>query len=735
MRSRRTANRCVLACASALTLAALAAQPAAAGDFSVANCQADPLGFSTRAFNDFATRGMKIRRACNPQGPGLRGFILGNVVRGGRVERGSVALATITAPPGTRFTTYRWEGTARRRDCRYGIQLWADGADIDTISLINVRPNRRCPKLGRAQAAYIPKTFDVPGATRIVQRVICSGGNGRRTCAANGANYLQTIHAEIGITDVVAPNVAILGDTPLARGEWVSGTQPLNYDANDNIGVRTGDAIVSGVPGGSHERPCSFATPERTYADQIPCPNGPGQISVDTTSLREGAQSLVVNAQDPAGNIGVSPAVTARVDNTPPGRVPVTVEGGEQWRNRNDFAVAWANQLEPDRAPIAAAAYKLCGLGGCARAEQIGQDLSRIDLAVPASGEWTVSLWRRDSAGNSTEAAASAPVALRYDAEPPQLGFETPTAGDPTLVAVQVTDKVSGLAGGVIELSASGSGTWQALPTRTEGTRLLSRIDDAILPAGSYILRARATDHARNESSTEHRLDGQPMAISLPLRIVSSMHAAFETTRKRGRRRDTTLTPVGRVKAGEQAEVSGRLTNRDGHGIPGAEIHVFSSSVISPEQLVAVLHTDGDGQFRYTAMAGTSRRLRFSHPGTPLVLPAEAVVTLRVRALTSLGVSRRRVLNGQAVTFSGRLRTVPIPAEGKLVELQARLSDRWQTFRTIRTDQAGRWSVPYRFRRTRGVQQYHFRAKLPPEAGYPFQAGGSRRLTVRVRGV
>ena len=103
-------------------------------------------------------------------------------------------------------------------------------------------------------------------------------------------------------------------------------------------------------------------------------------------------------------------------------------------------------------------------------------------------------------------------------------------------------------------------------------------------------------------------------------------------------------------------------------------------------------------------------------------------------ASTSLRVTRKRVLNGQAVTFRGRLRTLPAPAGGKLVELQVRLSGRWQTFRTVRTDAAGRWAIPYRFRRTRGVQHYRFRARLPHEASYPFVAGGSRSLTVRVRG-
>ena len=40
----------------------------------------------------------------------------------------------------------------------------------------------------------------------------------------------------------------------------------------------------------------------------------------------------------------------------------------------------------------------------------------------------------------------------------------------------------------------------------------------------------------------------------------------------------------------------------------------------------------------------------------------------------------------------------------------------------------------YRFRRTRGVQHYRFRLRLPREAGYPFEPGTSRSLTVRVRG-
>ena len=150
MRSRPTARRCALAARVAAIAGGDVERGAVAGEFSVANCQADPLNYSTRAFEDFATRGMKIKRACDPEGPGLRGLITSNVVRRGRVPRGAVALATISAPAGTRFTSFRWAGSARRRDCRYALQLFADGPDIPPISMKNVRANQALSAPARA---------------------------------------------------------------------------------------------------------------------------------------------------------------------------------------------------------------------------------------------------------------------------------------------------------------------------------------------------------------------------------------------------------------------------------------------------------------------------------------------------------------------------------------------------------------------------------------------------------
>ena len=384
--------------------------------------------------------------------------------------------------------------------------------------------------------------------------------------------------------------------------------------------------------------------------------------------------------------------------------------------------------------------------GGCAQGEQTGDGIASLPIQVPGAGEWTVSLWRRDAAGNADPATASDPVTLRYDPEPPQVAFDAPSASDPTLISAPVTDKVSGLADGAIEISAVGSNTWQTLDTQSTAAGS-SRGSTTRLcrPATTSCVRQRTT-RRRTSRRPRTRADGQPMAVTLPLRIASSLQAGVAHTRvvkrvvrrhgkrRTVRRRVTELRPRGVIRLGRQIQISGRLTNRDGQGIGGADVQVFATSDGGPEQLVGDVHTDASGAYTYTAAGSVSRTLRFAYAGSPLILPAQSTVRLVVPAVSTLRVSRRRVLNGERVMFSGQVRSTPIPAGGKLIQLEVLLSGGWQTFRTARTDQDGRWALPYKFARTRGVQWYRFRVELPREAGYPFGAGASKSLRVRVRG-
>lgn len=726
------------------TAAIVAPRPAAAGEFTINACQADAGNFSSGAFENFATRGMRWRRACNPLGPGLRGLVTANVVTGSRVAHGAQSAFVLNAPPGTAFSRLRWSGHAQRRDCRYALQMYAVRPDGSDATIKNVRANRNCPRPEGAQASSWPRprAYDLGGATKIVQRVVCVGAASGQFCSGHGLNYMQTFTAEATVVDTSGPSVSIIADTPLARGEWVGGKQGLDYEASDNVGVKSASENLAGNAD-STRAACD-------YSQRIPCSNGPGRIEVETErTVNEGTQSLHVAAQDAAGNTAESATVMARIDNTPPGTTQVGVEGGEAWRNRNEFDAAWENASEPDRAPITAARYRVCrvGSGDCVSDSRSSASIVRLDnLTVPAPGEWELRLWREDAAGNQQPDNASAPVKLRFDPEPPQLGFDALSDADPTRVSVQVTDPLSGLGGGEIEISRAGTGTWQTLPTSQEDSHLLTRVDDAALPAGEYELRATAHDQAGNLASTTQRLDGQPMKVKLPLRIASSVRAgAIEKKRIRktvhhgGKshkvtRTITVLSPHAKVGFGHHVRLAGALVDGSGNPVGGETVQVYSRPPEGDEMLVATLTTGAEGHFAYALDARASQALRFAYGGTATRLPAEDKVGLLVTGRSTFSVNRQRILNGQSVVFSGRVQGRPLPEAGKLIELQVRLSDEWSTFRTIRSKADGSWRIPYPFQRTCGLEHFRFRAALPGEAGWPLEPGHSPVLAVTVKG-
>jgi hypothetical protein len=719
--------------------------PARAGEFTISTCEANG-EYASGAFENFATRGMKWRRACDPLGPGLRGLVVANVSGGGHVAVGAQSAFVLSAPPETTFSALRWSGFAHRRDCRYALQMYGVRPEGQAVTIKNVRADHNCPHPDRAQASSWPKprAFGLGGATRIVQRVVCVGAPAAEFCSARGQNYLQTFTAEATVVDNTPPSISITSNGPLAQGEWVNGSQGVAYEASDNTGVKEALIWIGGAQRGENARPCD-------YAQRIPCPIGAGQFSnIETQHLPEGTQEMHLTAEDAAGNGGESAPVTVRIDNTAPGAVPVAIEGGEGWRNRDEFNLAWQNPPEPDRAPIVSALYKLCRVGTqeCVSASRAGASISGLDdLAVPAPGEWEARMWREDAASNQEPANASVPVRLRFDPEPPKLdGFEPASPEDPTRVSVQVTDPISGLGGGEIALSKVGSGTWQVLPTSVEGSHLVSMIDDAALPPSEYQLRATASDKAGNLASTESRLNGQPMRVTLPLRVITSLsagilrrHTVTKTVRRTGkphkaRHATSAIETKATMGFGRRVRLAGRLVDRGGSPIAGAAVQIYSQPPEEAEALLTTATTGARGSFTYVTQAKTSASLRFVYRGTARNLPAESKAHLLVHGRSTLKVSRPRALNGQSVLFSGRVLGRPLPALGKLVELQVRLSREWSTFRTIRSTPDGRWRIPYRFQRTCGLERFRFRARLPGEAHYPLEPGASPQVAVRVRG-
>ena len=264
----------VVAGTTVVIIAALAAVPAVAGEYTVRTCNAAP-SFATQAFGDFATRGMRVRRACNPEGPGARGLIIGNVRRRGRVKPRARSILALAAPAGAHFKRYSWSGQTARSDCSYSMLSYAAGPGMKTISLASRRKKNRvyrvgCPRRGRFQASGNPRPTthvvgnDARGANRIVHRVDCQSRSG---CSARGVNWVRIYKASVTVSDRTPPSVAITGGG-LASGRWVSGQQVVRYSAFDNVGVRSGQVVAGSA---------SFAQDEPRACDYTriaPCVNG-----------------------------------------------------------------------------------------------------------------------------------------------------------------------------------------------------------------------------------------------------------------------------------------------------------------------------------------------------------------------------------------------------------------------------------------------------------------------------
>ena len=90
--------------------------------------------------------------------------------------------------------------------------------------------------------------------------------------------------------------------------------------------------------------------------------------------------------------------------------------------------------------------------------------------------------------------------------------------------------------------------------------------------------------------------------------------------------------------------------------------------------------------------------------------------------------------NGQSVTFRGKVRSLPVPPAGKVLDLQAFYRGKWRTFATPRANRKGKWSYRYRFEATRGTVLYRFRVLIRPESAYPYDRGYSQTARVVVRG-
>lgn len=671
-----------------------------------------------------------------------------------RTHSYQVEVVDTAGNPQSLSSTFRVDNTAPNEPTGVSVQGgedWRQSNDFD-VSWTNPGSASQITSVhyelcNTATAACTTAVRSAPGISSLSDLTVPEPGDytlrmwlGDEAGNINSANRSEAVHLRF---DNVPPGQAQL----TTRNGWINAVEAASFDQRIEL-ARNAIRPVSGVKGYS-------VTTDGTDPD----------ATVDVvgdvyriTDLREGITTVRARAVSgsgvPSGELGET---TIRVDKTRPETSVIGAPVPDRWQRGSvglelrgtDQAGLSGMDPAPDPQPLDSGAYLEYTIDGGLRQQIRGGSTS---TRVTADGEHTLTLRAVDAAGN---VSADRVVRFMIDATAPELVvFEAQEPHNPRRVAVAAADRVSGVAGAAIAMrrlmEGGAPGSWEELETRRDGDHFVAQVDDERLAPGRYELRARVVDLAGNEAFGTLRRDGQPAVVdTATLRVDTRLNAALvkrtvprrrRCPRRRPRCNRTPrparveLVSTLSVPFGKRATARGTLMSASGAPIAGAAVDVFAkpNSTGAEYVRVGVVRTTGAGAFSYEAPAGTSRTLRFRYEGSQQQRPSEGEVTVRVPAATTIKVDRRRARNRQKVTFSGRLRGLPIPTGGKLVDLQAFYRGRWRTFATPRANGKGAWRFKYRFGATRRPTTYRFRAVIRREAVYPYEEGLSALVSVRV---
>ncbi len=270
-----------------------------------------------------------------------------------------------------------------------------------------------------------------------------------------------------------------------------------------------------------------------------------------------------------------------------------------------------------------------------------------------------------------------------------------------------------------------------AQPCPAAASNVLTLNTDALTP-GAHTLSVLVSDAAGN----------QTVAQTATITVVGALPVG--TPNGNGASRDAKLTArwtstkkstrsLG-FKTGPS--ITGKLVGPSGSAIGAAAVDVVARDRRSgaPTKRIATAVTGADGTFRLKLPSGPSRLFTiqytaFSGDAKPA---AKVRLSTRVRARVSASISRRSVRVGQLLRVRGRLTYLRRARVD--VAIQARDGRVWRTVDVVKTKSDGRYSWPYRFRSRGSVgRTYAFRARVNSPI-YPFAAGNSGAVVVRVRG-
>lgn len=539
--------------------------------------------------------------------------------------------------------------------------------------------------------------------------------------------------------------VAVDSTPPTASGLAASlpgdpGAATLTWLASDNLsGVVSSRAeINSAIDGGTSGS-----------WDAVTAADGGGQktIALRDLPLGDGTHAWRVRTVDRAGNTGLTPSGGRMVLDTAPPRIELhSVPAG--WVSRADVDMTASDNLQAVLGIGATEIDVNAAIDGGDSGEWIrrstahappGRRIVPIDLSGLENGRHALRVVVRNGAPFGTTLVAEKRASIRVDLTVPSVSRATfsPGGARPMTVAWVAEDVHSGVETATVQWRDGTS--WRTLTNEKAGDGAGSTVVDAsALPDGQRAMRLVIADAAGNAASRAGTATitggGVGSTAGDPLGRLRSAGLTVTIDRARSERRAGRGVLVRRLVAGGRVRISGRLRDRRGQGIVGAEVQVRDQR----GRLIGRGLTHRDGRFVIDAHPVGGGILRVGVASGSRLLPRRTSVDLRleVRPRIGFGVSSRVVSPGEQVIFSGRLR--PSPADlglgsrkGIVLEWLDPVRHSWRPVVNARIRGDGTFAIPWTF--GLGGLTIPMRAVVPGEVGWPLLPVRSGVIRMRVR--
>lgn len=427
----------------------------------------------------------------------------------GTVANGAVAEYAWTAPAWTHF---RQAGGYTREPAAFnpGWRARLVGTNLDGSTFLSMNQGYGVVDDGGGVNAPTTSNFaphlwpfgTLRDFNRFAFRLECVRSGG---CDPAGLNDVDANGFVFALSDDFDSRIAVTnGGTPFMSGQWVRGTQPVNWTVTEyGSGLRLMRVAVDGANDVVYDYGSACET-QTTVSNGLsgrsfaPCVANNGSFAilrdVQTGLYPDGERVLSICSQDFGqwqGFYGSGGETcdrrTVRIDNTAPVAPSNLVATG---RNRA-FGASWANPPQEGVAPIAASHYRLQQLSGGAYDSGIvrvagGPGMQSLDgLPAGSDGGYRLTVYLEDAAGNANPSNTAIQNFVIDSAAPETSITEGPAHGSFTTARAANFRYVSGDPAAAFECSLDGAAF---------STCGGSGSDYAALPDGTHSFRVRAVN-------------------------------------------------------------------------------------------------------------------------------------------------------------------------------------------------------------------------------------------------